>query len=175
MAKKPRSDSKLASLPGAQRAALIEWLVEDNCTYAQAKAKLAEEFAVKTSAGALSAFYKKFCWSAVFEKSRQAAESLEGLEDSGLFTAGASKAIKQKIFEIGVDKDLSISDLKVVANIIGESAKLEIKRKELALAERRQKLAEEKAAKFDEAHGVMESQLSEEEKGAKIRALFGIV
>lgn len=52
---------RLEQLPAAQQQTLIAWLSEERITYAQAQARLKAEFGVRTSASALSHFWKAVC------------------------------------------------------------------------------------------------------------------
>ena len=56
--KQPRSDSRLAQLPLAQRHLLERWLFVENVSYAQAVERIAQEFGVKTSTGAVRRFFE---------------------------------------------------------------------------------------------------------------------
>lgn len=56
---KPRGDSKLEKLAPGQKAALEEWLCEENLTYEQAQARLFEEFGVRCGRKAVTTFYQR--------------------------------------------------------------------------------------------------------------------
>lgn len=174
MPKKPRSDSKLASLPLEQREQLVSWLVEENLSYQDAVERVEEEFGVSTSAGAMSAFYSTACWQVKIEKSRELADSLGDAGETDEFEAQAMKAVRQKFFELSLNSQVNLKDLKALAKIIGDSKTLEIRLKDLEIKERRIELLEKKAAMADKAKDIMNSQLTEEDKALEMRQLFGM-
>lgn len=53
--------SKLGSLPSDQRELLIRWLCLEQVTYEEAINRVAEQFQVRSSNGAMCAFWKRFC------------------------------------------------------------------------------------------------------------------
>lgn len=114
MAKKPRSDSKLDSLPDHQWAELCELLVAGE-KYEAALAWLFDECGVSSSYAALSGFYKRHCVPILKERRSFAAMTAESLiADAGLtdWDAAILEKFKQKSFELmtlqGADpKDVS--------------------------------------------------------------------
>jgi hypothetical protein len=177
MAQKPRSDSTLDSLTSKQKEQLRDWLVEENLSYADAIERLRQDFNVRTSAGALSRFYATQCFSL---RSSEAAEFAENVvsqvTSSGENYDKATLAlIKQKAFERAYARGGNLDELATLAKIIGDSAKLELKRRDQELAERRIKLLEEKARQADTAKQISgDSALTPAEKEARLKAVFGI-
>lgn len=174
MPKKPRSDSKLNSLPLEQKELLVDWLVEENLSYKDAVERVEDEFGVSTSTGAMSTFYSTACWQVKIERSRELADSLGDAGETDEFEAQAMKAVRQKFFELSLGSQVNLKDLKALAKIIGDSKALQIRVKDLEIKERRIELLEKKAAMADQAEGIMGSQLTEEEKAQRMRQLFGM-
>lgn len=133
---KPRADKKLARLPAHQKEMLRRWLVEENVSYKDAKEKLYQDFNVETSEGALSKFFAEECFTERFEQASvfadQVAEQLAA-EGADKFDAATIALVKQKAFERAVAKDGSIKELALLAGIIGDTAKLQLKERELEL------------------------------------------
>jgi len=175
---KPRSDNKLAALPPAQKAQLRTWLVEENRAYEEVVGLVRERFGVRTSTGALCKFYATDCFSLKSSEARDFAEQVV----AELKTHGESKfdeatlaLVRQKAFERAYAKDGSIDELATLAKILGDSAKVELKRRGLDLTERRIKILEKKAAQADQAKAIAGNKdLSEAEQAAQMRALFGM-
>jgi hypothetical protein len=177
MAKKPRSDSKLAALNPEQKALLRTWLIDENLSYRDAKARLHDDFNITTSEGALSQFYATECFALRSSEAKEFAERVvEELTESGeKFDEATLALIKQKAFERAYAKNGNIDELATLAKILGDSAKLKLKEKDQALAERRISILEKKAALADKAKDITSnSELSDEEKAAQMRGLFGM-
>lgn len=132
---KPRADSKLASLPENQREMLRRWLVDENLSYAAARARLREDFGVETSERALSRFYATECFSDRFREAGEFADRVaESLRESpDKFDEATIALLKQKAFERAVAKDGNLKELQILANILGDTARLKLKRDELTL------------------------------------------
>lgn len=147
MSAKPRSDSKLRSLPPHYKAELVRWLVEENMAYTAAKEKLWEKFSVRTSEGAISNFYGSECFALRSSEAKAFAEQIEAqlLKDGPeKFDAATLALVKQKAFERAYAKDGSIDELATLAKIIGDSAKAQMQAQKLALDERNFQLETEK-------------------------------
>lgn len=173
--KKPRSDSKLKTLPPHQREALIRWLAEENLSYLDAKKRLHEDFNVKTSIGALANFYATCCWQRSSSHAREIADMVaaaakgtnEAYDDATL------ALIKERAFILARTQNSDTKELTRLASILGESAKLRIKERDLALKERRLALLEKKAKQADEASGVMHDKtLTDEQRAKRMRQIF---
>ena len=69
---------------------------------------------------------------------------------------------------------IKLGDPKTFLAFRGARARAEIEKRKLDLAERRVRLLEEKAHQADEAERVLRSDLSDEEKAQRMRAVFGL-
>jgi hypothetical protein len=174
--KKPRSDAKLKSLPPHQREMLVRWLAEENVSYEIARDRLWQDFAVRTSTGALANFYATQCWQRSSEHAREFSEQVrEAAKSTGEdFNTATLALIQERAFILARTRGADVGDLATLAKIIGDSVKLGIKQRELALTERRITLLEKKAAQADEARAVTQNTgLSEAEQLARYRQIFG--
>lgn len=173
--KKPRSDSVLDSLPPERREQLVRWLVDENLKYPEAVARVWEKFGVKTSVSALQKFYARRCFTLRADQAREFADLVvsQAKTDPASFDEATLALVKQRAFERVYARDGNINELSILAGILGDSAKLELKRQELALGERRVAVLEKKAAMADAAQGVVTDQtLTEEQKAARLREIF---
>lgn len=174
--RKKRSDNKLAALNPEQKAMLRTWLVDENLSYVEARQRLIDDFNVTVSTGALTKFYATECFAMSQSSARAFAEQVEKqvLASDSTFDRATLALIKQKAFERAVAKNGNIDELATLAGIIGDSAKLELKKKDQQLAERRIAILEKKAAQADEAKQVNgRADLSDEEKLARYKQIFG--
>lgn len=177
MARKPRSDSALDSLPAHQREQLRTWLVDENLSYEKAVERIEQDFGVRTSRSAVQQFYALRCFSLRSSEAREFAEhTVRELKNSGeSFDEATIALVRQKAFERAYAKDGNLDELAVLAKILGDSRKLSLKAQEVALTDRRIKLLEAKAAQADKAKAITGNpELSEAEKGAQLRLLFGM-
>lgn len=177
MARKPRSDSRLASLNPEQKALLRTWLIDENLSYEAAKDRLHQDFNVETSVGALSQFYATECFALRSSEAKAFAEQVETelLSAEPTFDKATLALVKQKAFERAYAKNGNLSELAILAGIIGDSAKLKLKEKDQQLAERRVALLEKKAAQADAAEGVTRDEaLTPEQREAKLKEIFGL-
>ena len=175
MARKPRSDSVLDGLPPERREQLVRWLVDENLKYPEAVTRVWEKFGVKTSVNALQRFYARKCFALRADQAREFADLVvdQAKADPARFDQATLALVKQKAFERVYSRDGNISELATLAGILGDSAKLELKRQELAIADRRVALLEKKAALADQAQGVVnDSTMTEEQKAARLREIF---
>lgn len=177
MSAKPRSDSKLAALNSEQKAQLRTWLVDENKSYEEVRTLLHDDFNVRVGITAIQRFYASDCFSLRSSEAKDFAEQVvEELKASGQsFDMATLALVKQKAFERAYAKNGNIDELATLAKILGDSAKLELKKKDQQLAERRIAILEKKAAQADAAKDITgDEKLSDTEKAAKMRALFGI-
>ena len=173
--KKPRSDSVLDSLPPERREQLVRWLVDENLKYPEAVVRVWEKFGVKTSVSALQKFYSRRCFTLRSSQAKDFADLVvtEAKKSGNNFDSATLALVKQRAFECVYAGNGKISELAILAGIVGDSAKLELKRQELALGERRVAVLERKAAMADAAQGVVTDQtLTEEQKAARLREIF---
>jgi hypothetical protein len=59
--RKPVRKGKLDMLPTAQRKIIIQWLVKDNLTYAEAEKRIAAQFGINVGRNSLCVFFKRHC------------------------------------------------------------------------------------------------------------------
>lgn len=174
--KKPRSDSTLASLNPQQKAQLRTWLVDENKSYEEVSALLHADFNVRAGVTAVRKFYGTDCFSLRSSEAKEFAEQVVSeLKSTGEnFDTATMALVKQKAFERAYAKNGNIEELATLAKILGDSAKLELKRKDQELTERRVKLLEKAAALAEEAKTVTnDAALSDAEKLARYKAIFG--
>jgi len=150
--RKPNANAKLRNLPPEQKTALTDWLVDEGMSYEAAKDRIAEEFGVKTSIGAISDFWQKECFSLRFRKARSTAEQIVSVmrEDGNDFDEATLTAIGQRAFNLAVAKDADVDDLVSLVKVIGDSKKLQLQSDKLEIDKRRVALLEKKAAFADE-------------------------
>ena len=177
MARKPRSDSVLDSLPPERREQLVRWLVDENLKYPEAVTRVWERFGVKTSVSALQKFYARRCFTLRAEQANEFAELVveQAKADPARFDAATLALVKQKAFERVYARDGNLSELALLAGILGDAAKLDLKRQELALADRRVALLEKKAAQADAAEAATrDTTLTPEQRSARLKEIFGL-
>lgn len=141
MNKKPRSDSKLDTLPEQQLLQLRDgllsgWKLED------AKSWLIAECGVSSSLASLSAFYKRHCAPVLRERRQLAALKAEAIaEDAGItdWDLASIEKLRQMVFEFMANPE---ADIEATERMF----KLLLKRKDQELTERTLKLKEEAAA-----------------------------
>jgi len=177
MARKPRSDSKLDSLPEHQRESLRRWLSEENLSYEIAQQRLEQDFGVTSSISALQSFWRRRCFRQRASEAKSFTETvlkqLQGNAEN--FDEATLALVRQKLFERAMAKTGDIAELSTLAKIIGDSQKLALKAQQIELQSRRLSLLEKKAAQADEAEGVLnDGQLTPEQKEQRIKAVFGI-
>ncbi len=177
MANKPRSDSKLAALNPQQKAQLRTWLVDENKSYTDVQALLRDDFNVRVGITAIQRFYASDCFSLRSSEAKEFAEMVaDELKNSGdHFDEATLALVKKRAFERAYARDGDVEELALLAKIIGDSAKLELKRKDQQLVERRIVILEQKAAQADQAKSIAGNEsLTDAEKAAQMRALFGM-
>lgn len=187
MGKKTRPEAKLKLLPEAVQIEIVEHARKPGMTLAETCAWVAETHQVKVSPVTLSRFLA----------ARRDAEMQERVLAS--ITAGSRlvqdmerqfgktpapdtenliKFLRVLILQLSAQGACDAEFLKAVGPLMGsvlEAERLSLKREEVALAERRVKLLEEKAARADAAEKVaVDGALSAEEKLARMREIFGI-
>lgn len=131
--RKPRGDSKLDALPPEQQERLAEWLTIENLTYAQAQARVQEEFGVSTSRSALHAFFTRVAAPWKYARARGAAEDFAGLME-GRFDEATVKRAKQLAFDALSSPQPDLKSARSLLKIVGDSAKLQLQARELELS-----------------------------------------
>lgn len=133
---KRRGDSKLARLPEHIREQLDHWLTVENLTYTAIREKLHLDFDVETGERALSIYYTE----ELFEvRNKRAADFADRVAASLVanpdkFDIATIAAVRQRAFNLAVAEDGDVKDLAILAGILGDTAKLKLKREELALS-----------------------------------------
>lgn len=138
--------------------------------YAVVVVMVKDEFGVDTSIAALNGFWSRFSAPYLSERMRRssaAAAALKGELSTEGVEAAASELLSQKLFEMLTSPSVDPSD---VVRLHKEM----IRARQTRLDERKVALLEEKARKADAAQDVMESQIPEEEKAARMRSIFGM-
>jgi hypothetical protein len=166
--KKPRSDSKLDTLPESRVLELRDGLL-GGWSYADALSWLASECGLQSSLAALSAFFKRHCAPVLKERRQLAALKAEAIaEDAGVtdWDAASIEKLRQMVFEFMSDPKSNIENTERLFRLLLKSRDQEVDRRKLALLEARAKQA-------DAAAGVAEnSKLSDEEKAAELKRIF---
>lgn len=174
MNRKPRSDSKLDGLPEDQHTQLAEWLTVENISYAQARDRCKEEFGISTSLSALQSFYARFAAPWKYARAKESADEFAELM-AGKFDEANIKKAKQLAFDALSSPQPDLKAAKALLKIVGDSAKLTIAQEKVTLEARKVKILEDKAALADQAKGIAgNEELSDTEKAAQMRALFGM-
>ena len=180
MDKKPRGDSKLDNLPEQHFLALRDgFLTRRFRTYDEALSWLEVECGVSSSPAALSGFFRRECAPVIKQRRSIAALRAEAWGDAcegeESMTPAISERLKQIVFEVLETDAPKTKDVKALVDSFAKITSEGRKDKQLELDERKLALLEQKAAIADKASDLMHnSQLSEEEKAANMRALFGM-
>jgi hypothetical protein len=149
MEKKPRSDSKLDSLPERQFIELRDGLLA-GWKYAQARNWLLEDCGVQSSLAALSAFYTRHCKPVIREQRQLLALKAEAIlegADTSQFDVAAMHKLKEMAFEMMLTGDAK-------PDTIEKLMKLVLKAQSQDHDARRLKLLEDKAAEAKAAINV---------------------
>lgn len=175
-ASKPRSDSKIAALGPAVRSELARMLGEDNISYKDAAAWLKAEHGVKVSVGAVCNWYSVHSWKASAQSAREfAAEITAHGQIEGSYDAATLALVQERAYIMARTKGADVQELATLAKIIGDSAKLRMKEKELELSARKVALLEKKAQQADAAEGVTRDEtLTPAQREAKLKEIFGL-
>lgn len=191
--KKVRPEAKIKTLPDEVQTTLWELLTvamegrEKPMTYVEARAWLLAEQSVETSNAALSEWYswyglylrrerrKAIVQQAVEEMAeRDPSKTREDLQEFGeaLFTSEAIEDRDAKAFT----EVWRASEKALTRKQAKEQAELDraIRERALQIDERKMALLEAKAKQADAAQDVTASDLSPEEKAAKMRSIFGM-
>lgn len=174
MKKKPRSDSKLDSLPLKQREELARWLIDENVSYEEARKRVAARCSVLVSSDStFSDFYHSFALPWKYARSKGLADEFAKSAE-GNFEPAAIKRIQQLLFESAADRSVDFKALKTLAKILGDSHRQTLNNERLELDKRKVKILEAKAALTDQAKKVADNKdLSPEEQLGRFRQIFG--
>ena len=170
--RRPRSDSKLLNLPEGQQAQLAEWLL-NGMPYHQAQALVEKEFSVSVSLPCFTSFWRAVCQPELLRRRVRAVETAdaiasESVKSPGRLDKATLDALKQLAFNEAIKPG---ADPKAVKAIFG----LILKSRDQDLDNRKIELLERKAAQAEQAEGTLkDSNLSDEEKAARMRQIFGL-
>lgn len=170
----PANASLASRLTPEQKEKIAVWLVHDRQTYEATRTRVAEEFGVTTSTESLRRFYSSYVSPWRYAQAAGAAETFGQLMQ-GKFDEPSIAQAKQLAFTALTAPEPDAKAALAWLKIVNDAEKLKIARERLALEARRVEVLEEKAALADEARGIAEkAELSEEEQGARLRALFSM-
>ena len=170
MSRKPRSDSNLKTLPEEQQEAIFSRLSGKGGSYEKVRAWLFAEWDIKTSVGALQAWYSWYSLRQHVTQESNFVDSLVGLmKEEGEFTLSTPQLAEfgNLLFMARAARE---QDPKVWATIL----KLVNQREALGLDSRRVALLEQKAAQADAVEKVAsDKNLTAQEKEQRIKQIFG--
>lgn len=164
--KKLRSDSKFALLGDRQRDELAALLLSGQASQADALAWLAER-GVNVSAQSLSEYYRNRVLPQKWRIMGATARELNKISAAGVASA-AHKAVAQAVFELSTSPQADAKQLAALYKLMLEGMAAQQNERKLALLEKRAAAADAAAA------AVQSASLTEEEKLARVREIFGI-
>ena len=172
--RKPRSDSKLRTLPPSQLLKLREWLGVESLAYDEVITRVRDEFGVSTSRAALSEFYSADVVPWKYARAHGVADDFAKLAD-GKFDEATRKRVQQLAFEIATSPHPDIEALSALSKILGDTAKLKLQEQKLTHEARRIAVIEKKAAQADAAKEVTKAvDLTPEQRDEKLKEIFGL-
>jgi hypothetical protein len=134
--KKPRADSKVAALAPEIRAEVARLLGEANQSYAAVVEWLQAEHRVKVSVTALCNWYSVHSWTQNAATARQFAEQVKAeSKATGNYDAATLALVQERAYIMARTQGADVNALATLAGIIGDSAKLRLKEREVALNE----------------------------------------
>lgn len=177
--KKPRSDSKLDTMPESRVLELRDKLMA-NASHKDILSWLAVECGVTVSGSALTSFFKRHCAPLVRDKRRLAVLKSEALGDAmakepAKWDGAIVEKVKQRVFEFLDNDDAKPEELMLVVDAVTKAnkdkrddAKAQLEREKFEEAKRKAQLADDaKRITGDQA-------LSAEEKQARLKQIFGM-
>lgn len=135
-AKKARSDAgmKGKALTEAQKVEVARWLIDENVSYEEARARMADCFGVFVkSASTLSDFYHSFALPWKYSRAKNFAAEFAQLQ-KGEFKPALLKRVEQLAFELSVNQTVDIKALKAFVKMLTDSEKVELQKGNLRLA-----------------------------------------
>ena len=166
--KKPRSDSKLDSLPESRVLELRDGLL-GGWKYDEALSWLAGECGVSSSLAALSGFYRRHCAPVVKSRLQLAslkAEAIGEMAGSTDWDTASIERLRQMVFEFMADPNADLEATERMFKLLLKSRDQETDRRKLVLLEK-------KAQQAEQAAGVANNdKLSDEEKAAELKRIF---
>lgn len=131
---KPRSDSKIAQLPPELRAEIARRLSEENKSFKEVSEWLAED-GHRISVTALCNWYSVHSWKEHRGSAREVAEQVRAdAAASGDYDAATLALIQERAYIMARTQGADVRDLALLAGIVGDSAKLRLKQRELELS-----------------------------------------
>ncbi|MEN9841911.1 MAG: hypothetical protein RL376_1711 [Verrucomicrobiota bacterium] len=175
-AKKARSDSTIAALDPTLRAEIVRRLGEQNQSYAAVAQWVKAEFGIEVSTAALCNWYCTHGWRESAAQARVFASAVkEQAGAEGDYDAATLALVQERAYLLARAKNSDAGELATLAKIIGDSAKLRLKEREVTLGERRIALLEKKAAQAEAAEGVTRDEtLTPAQRETKLKEIFGL-
>jgi len=170
--KKPRSDAVLLNLPEEQQAELAQWLLT-GMPYHEALVMVEKRFGVKLrSLDCFRKFWNEVCAPMLMVRRNRALGTAEQRAEAaaitpGQFDAATIDAIKQRAYELAESPEARPGDVKAILGLV-------LKARDQDLHERQIALMEAKARKAEQAEAITKSDLTAEQKAARMREVFGI-
>lgn len=168
MDRKPRSDSKLDSLPESRLLELRDGMLS-GWSHEECKSWLAAECSLSCSGSALTNFYKRHCLPILRESRALAAVKAEAIvEEAGRtdWNAATMELVKQVSFEM-------LSGQRTDPKVAEKFVKLILKADSAERDDRKLRLLEAKAAQADAANAVAnDGKLTPEQKDAELKRIF---
>jgi hypothetical protein len=139
--RKPRSDSKLLTLPEEQQAKLAEWLLS-GMPYHEARELVEKEFGVRVPLGSFTPFWEQACVPQLVWRRRQAVDTADAVAQAadktpGRFDVATVDALKQRAFELAISPHANPKDVKSLFMLVLKSRDQEIDQAQLELDRRR--------------------------------------
>jgi hypothetical protein len=173
--KKIRPEAKIKTLPEEVQSTLWELTNvamegrEKPMTYVEARAWLLNEHGVTTSQGAFSEWYSWYGLQLRTERAKERAAQAQA--DAAMMDPNLDPKFLDRLGQmVFTAETIEGGDVKAYVALM----KLRIQERQLAQDDRRLALLEEKAAQTDKAKGELDSLLSDAEKVARMRSIFGM-
>jgi len=136
--KKPRSDSKLLTMPAKHKSQLAQWLLS-GMPYHRALPLVKKEFGVKTSISALGTFWETYCGPELIRQRARAVKTAaqiakEAAANPGQFDVATIDALKQKAFEMSISPGADPKAVKQLFSLVLQARGQDLDEKELELA-----------------------------------------
>jgi hypothetical protein len=172
---KPHTRAKLEFIPQETREKLVDWLLNHPLNYRQVCKKLKEECGLQVGRECVAKFYRKWVWPRLVERREHLVDfsddyTRECKRKPGSFYGATLDALAQRGMRIAMDEETSPKEMKLIIDSLIrlreqtiKEQKLELYLKQIKLAEKRLKAAEELAK---------ESKLTKEELVDKFRRIF---
>lgn len=130
---KPRSDSKIARLPEELRGEIVRRLSEENQSFKEVAAWLKDD-GHAISATALHDWYSVHSWKVSCAHAREVAAQVRAdTSAAGDYDAATLALVQERAYILARTKGANVKDLALLAGILGDTAKLRLKERELNL------------------------------------------